>query len=167
MTVMKIYLNDLKRISTRRDYPVSIDRYDIEDNIYLRRLENVEGYIAFYYDHENDLRISYDLKGYMICPCALTLEDVEVPFEIQDDENVVHDENEEGFYLKDSLEIENMVYYIVLPEVPIKVVKNEKIEYPRGDGWVFVTEEELESSKKDEIDPRLQKLAEYRFEEDD
>lgn len=140
---------------------------EIGDNIYLRRLDNVEGVISFYYDSENDLHISYDLKGKMICPCAITLEDVEVPFELQDDENVVFDENEEGFYIKDSLEVENMVYYIVLPEVPIKVVKNEKIEYPRGDGWVFVTEEDLETSRKDEIDPRLQKLSEYRFEEDD
>lgn len=164
---MKIYLNDLKRISTRRDYPVSIDKMEISDNIYLRRLEAVEGVITFYYDYENDLHISYDLKGDMICPCAISLEDVEVPFELKDDENVVFDENEEGFYIRDSLDIENMVYYIVLPEVPIKVVKNEKIEYPRGDGWVFVTEEDLESSKKDEIDPRLQKLSEYRFEEDD
>ena len=32
---------------------------------------------------------------------------------------------------------------------------------------IRVTEEELESSKKEEIDPRLQKLSEYRFEEDD
>ncbi len=164
---MKIYLNDLKHISTRRDYPVSIDKMEISGNIYLRRLEAVEGVITFYYDYENDLHISYDLKGDMICPCAISLEDVEVPFELKDDENVVFDENEEGFYIRDSLDIENMVYYIVLPEVPIKVVKNEKIEYPRGDGWVFVTEEDLESSKKDEIDPRLQKLSEYRFEEDD
>jgi uncharacterized protein len=164
---MKIYLNDLRRISNRRDYPVSIDRMEIDDNIYLRRLEQVDGVISFYYDYENELHISYDLKGKMICPCAITLDDVEVPFALQDDENVVFDENEEGFYIKDSLEIENMVYYIVLPEVPIKVVKNEKIEYPRGDGWVFVSEEDLESAKKDEIDPRLQKLSEYRFEEDD
>ena len=164
---MKIYLNDLKCISTRRDYPVLIDKMEISDNIYLRRLEAVEGVITFYYDYENDLHISYDLKGDMICPCAISLEDVEVPFELKDDENVVFDENEEGFYIRDSLDIENMVYYIVLPEVPIKVVKNEKIEYPRGDGWVFVSEEDLESAKKDEIDPRLQKLSEYRFEEDD
>ncbi len=164
---MKIYLNDLNRISTRRDYPVSIEKMEIEDNIYLRRLENVNGVISFYYDYENELHITYELQGMMICPCAVTLEDIEVPFELKDDENVVNDENEEGFYLKDSLEIEDMVYYILLPEVPIKVVKNEKIEYPRGDGWVFVTEEDLESSKKDEIDPRLQKLSEYRFEEDD
>ena len=64
-------------------------------------------------------------------------------------------------------DIEKMVLYIVLPEVPIKVVKKEKIEYSRGDGWAFVSEKDYESSKKDEIDPRLQKLKEYRFEEDD
>ena len=64
-------------------------------------------------------------------------------------------------------EIEKIVLNIVFPEVPIKVVKNEKIEYSRGDGWSFVSEEDYESSKKDEIDPRLQKLKEYKFEEED
>ena len=63
--------------------------------------------------------------------------------------------------------IDRLVEYIVWPEVPIKVVKKEKIEYSRGDGWSFVSEKDYESSREDEIDPRLQKLMEYKVEEDD
>ena len=103
----------------------------------------------------------------MVCPCAISLEDVYVPFELSDDDKVVNRPEDEGFLLDSDRMIEDIVLYIVMPEVPIKVVKKEKIEYSRGDGWSFVSEEDYEASRKDEIDPRLQKLKEYRFEEDD
>ena len=54
-----------------------------------------------------------------------------------------------------------------VPKAGHTVVKNEKIEYSRGDGWVFVSEKDYELSKKDAIDPRLQKLQELKFKEDD
>ncbi|MCR4855660.1 MAG: DUF177 domain-containing protein [Erysipelotrichaceae bacterium] len=164
---MKIYLKDLVNMTSERVYPVNIDRYEVEDNVFLRRLEDVRGQIIFYYDASDKLHIDYSVEGKMICPCAISLEDVEVPFEVHEDELVVHKQSEDGFFLNENTELEDLVLYIILPEVPIKVVKKEKIEYSRGDGWVFVSEEDYEASKKDQIDPRLQKLKEYRFEEDD
>ena len=164
---MKIYLKDLFNIANEKCYPVSIDSYVVQDNVFLRRLENVTGEIVFYYDATDELRINYQLQGEMVCPCAISLEDVYVPFELSDDDKVVNKPEEEGFLLDCDRTIEDIILYIVMPEVPIKVVKKEKIEYSRGDGWSFVSEEDYEASRKDEIDPRLQKLKEYRFEEDD
>ncbi|MBR5341974.1 MAG: hypothetical protein IK151_08645 [Erysipelotrichaceae bacterium] len=163
---MKIYLKDLANIANEKVYPVHIERYEISDNVFLRRLEAVEGDISFYYDASDELRINYHITGQMVCPCAISLEDVYVPFDLSEDEKVVHKLDEEGFFIDESKEIEDMVLYIVLPEVPIKVVKKEKIEYSRGDGWAFVSEEDYESSSKDEIDPRLQKLKEWKVEEE-
>ena len=165
--LVKIYLKDLANIADEKVYPVDIVSYEVKDNLFLRRLENVEGDIAFYYDASDELRITYSLNGDMVCPCAISLEDVYVPFSLSDDEKVVNDPNGEGFFLNENKDLEDMVLYIVLPEVPIKVVKKEKIEYSRGDGWAFVSEKDYESAKKEEIDPRLQKLMEYRFEEED
>ena len=164
---MKIYLKDLFNIGNEKCYPVSIDSYVVQDNVFLRRLENVTGEIVFYYDATDELRINYQVQGEMVCPCAISLEDVYVPFELSDDDKVVNKPEEEGFLLDCDRTIEDIILYIVMPEVPIKVVKKEKIEYSRGDGWAFVSEKDYESSKKDEIDPRLQKFKEYRFEEDD
>ena len=164
---MKIYLKDLFNIANEKCYPVSIDSYVVQDNVFLRRLENVTGEIVFYYDATDELRINYQVQGEMVCPCAISLEDVYVPFELSDDDKVVNKPEEEGFLLDCNRTIEDIILYIVMPEVPIKVVKKEKIEYSRGDGWSFVSEEDYEASRKDEIDPRLQKLKEYRFEEDD
>ena len=164
---MKIYLKDLFNIANEKCYPVSIDSYVVQDNVFLRRLENVTGEIVFYYDATDELRINYQVQGGMVCPCAISLEDVYVPFELSDDDKVVNKPEEEGFLLDCDRTIEDIILYIVMPEVPIKVVKKEKIEYSRGDGWSFVSEEDYEASRKDKIDPRLQKLKEYRFEEDD
>jgi len=164
---VKIYLKDLFNIANEKCYPVSIDSYVVQDNVFLRRLENVTGEIVFYYDATDELRINYQVQGEMVCPCAISLEDVYVPFELSDDDKVVNKPEEEGFLLDCDRTIEDIILYIVMPEVPIKVVKKEKIEYSRGDGWSFVSEEDYEASRKDEIDPRLQKLKEYRFEEDD
>lgn len=163
---MKILLKDLMNIADEKIYKVSIDSYTIENNIFIRRLENVEGEIAFYYDASEKLRINYRITGDMICPDAITLEDVNVPFDLSLDDKIVSDETAEGFYLVRDMSIEEMALYIVFPEVPIKVVKNEKKEYSRGDGWSFVSEKNYESSRQDVIDPRLQKLKEYKTEED-
>ena len=163
---MKILLKDLVNIADEKTYEFDIDSYVVENNIFLRRIENVQGYISFFYDLCEELRVEYHLDGNMICPDAITLEDVEVPFELQDELKVVKKEDEDGFFLDHDMTIEEMALYLIGPEVPIKVVKNEKIEYSRGDGWSFVSEEDYESSREDEIDPRLQKLKEYKFEED-
>ena len=163
---MKILLKDLVNIADDKTYEFDIDSYVVENNIFLRRIEKMQGYISFYYDASDELRVDYHVGGNMICPDAVTLQDVEVPFELQEDEKVVRKEDEDGFYLASDMTMEEMALYLVGPEVPIKVVKNEKIEYSRGDGWSFVSEEDYESSREDEIDPRLQKLKEYKFEED-
>ena len=155
------------RLADIKKYDVSIDYYPVENNIFLRGLKDVGGNISFYYDGNDDLCIHYHLFGKMICPDALTLQDVDEDFEIKDDDKVVFDENSEGFFVRNAIELNDLVYYIVLPEVPIKVVKNKKIEYDRGDGWIYVSEQEYESQKEKEIDPRLQILSEYKFEEED
>ena len=164
---VKIFLKDLINISDQKVYPVGFKLIKAKDQTFLRRLENVEGDLTFYYDAADDLRCNYVLTGIMVCPDAITLEDVSIPFDIEEDEKVVNKPEEEGLLLDDDRELQEIVESIVFSEVPIKVVKNKKIEYSRGDGWSFVSEEDYESSKEDQIDPRLQKLKEYKFEEDD
>ena len=163
---MKIMLKDLVNIADEKVYEFNIDNLVVENNLFLRRIQNVEGYISFFYDASDELRTEYHIVGNMICPDAITLQDVEVAFDIEDEDKVVYKEDEDGFYMGCDMSMEEMALYLIGPEVPIKVVKNEKIEYSRGDGWSFVSEEDYKSSREDEIDPRLQKLKEYKFEED-
>lgn len=163
---MKITLRDLQLISNERVYPINIENKQIDNNMFIRSIKKAEGDITFYTDAVDELRVNYVLEGTMVCPCAITLEDVEVPFEISNDEVVVHKIDADGFYFKETMEDIDLAASIIIPEAPIKVVKNQKIEYSKGDGWSFVSEEDYKSSREDKVDPRLQKLKEYKFEED-
>ena len=119
---MKIQLRDLINIADEKVYPADIQRYAVADNVFLRRLENVKGDIVFYYDASDELRINYHLEGTMICPCAISLEDVSVPFDLSEDEKVVHKENEDGFYF---YEDKNNINEIIINNLGF-VYENEK-----------------------------------------
>ena len=149
------------------DIPYDIDYKAFENNPFLRAVKDVKSDIHIYYDLTDKLTADVAIDGTLVCPCALTLEDTDVPFSIDEQIHLSFKDEDDVYYVEDELDLEDFVMSFIFPIVPIKVVKNEEIEYPRGDGWVFVSEEDLESAKKDEIDPRLQKLSEYRFEEDD
>ena len=65
----------------------------------------------------------------------------------------------------DVVELLPVIFQLILMEVPLKVVKKGLKQYPKGDGWEVVKEEDYELSKKDEIDPRLAKLKEFKLED--
>ena len=54
----------------------------------------------------------------------------------------------------------------ILMEAPLQVTDVDPQDYPSGDGWRVITEEEYESSKKNAIDPRLAKLQEFKEEKE-
>ena len=161
ITLNKIVNNDCLNLDI--DFSV----FEFKDDPYVRRIENVFGYIDFYHDSIDQLRIEYQLEGNFICPCAITLEDVEVPFNVSDDDYVTFDENKDGFYIFGDMSLEELVVFILTPEIPIKVVKNDKIDYSIRGEFAFVRDDDYISLEKDDIDPRLQKLKDYKFEEDD
>ena len=58
-----------------------------------------------------------------------------------------------------------VIFQQILIEIPLKVVKPEIKEYPKGDGWKVIREEDLKAEKEREIDPRLAKLREFKAED--
>ena len=164
---MKITRRELLNIQGRKEYDYHMDQEIFRDDPFLRMLENVDARIVLYYDALDELHASVDISGNMVCPCAITLEDVRVPFEISDDTRLSFIDEEDSYFIEKELDVWELCLSFILPEVPIKVVKSDEIEYPRGDGWRVMTEEAYEESKKQEIDPRWAKLKEYKFDEED
>ncbi len=158
---MKIAIRDLRE---EKSYPVDIKEIVIENNLYIRRIIDIKGDIAFYYNDNDKLTIDYQLDGIMVCPDAYTLEDVDVPFELEEVEEICFKEDEEGFLFKDQMTLEELLRNIVLPEVPIMVEKSKKRVYDSGDGWSCMSEEDFQNSGKDKIDPRWEKLMTYKEE---
>jgi uncharacterized protein len=132
----------------------------------LNSLEDCDVSGTVFYDDEIDVvEIELHVEGIMICPCAITNEDVEVPFDLDSFEvfkfSKTKDENIHQV-AGETLDLYPIIFQLILSEVPIKVVK-DNVEYPKGKDWEVLTEAEYEEEKGKEIDPRLAKLKQLKF----
>ena len=135
----------------------------------IRGLQDVTVSGNVHYDTASErVFADLDIEGVMIVPCSITLEDVEYDFHTKSLEVFSFDkvDDEDVHEVKgDVVELLPVIFQLILMEVPLKVVKKGLKQYPKGDGWEVVKEEDYELSKKDEIDPRLAKLKEFKLED--
>lgn len=164
---MKISKVDLIRLNEDRYEAFEIDYLPFENNPYLKALKDVEVDIVIYRDYSDRLKTEVKTSGIMVCPCAITLEDVEVDFDLEEEVILSFEDEDDVYFVDKELDLKELILSFILPEVPIKVVKNEKIEYPNGDGWRVMTEDAFLESKAEAIDPRWEKLKEYQWDEEE
>ena len=124
---------------------------------------HVTGHVSL--DTKNrQLYVDFKVKGQMILPCAVSLEDVDYPFEIdstaifafykpQDDEDVIE-------VKRDTVELTPVIFQEIMMDVPMRVVKDGATLKTKGNGWKVLNEED-EREDEDYIDPRLAKLKDY------
>ncbi|NBK97381.1 MAG: DUF177 domain-containing protein [Erysipelotrichia bacterium] len=137
---------------------------------HLRGLRDIEVSGEIHYDTHSDLATcDFEVEGVMIVPCSITNEDVDYPFacdahqlfafhKVSKDEDIIETKG-------DIVELMPTIFQTIILEVPLKVVKEGIKEYPKGKGWEVIREEDYTQKKKDEIDPRLAKLREFKVEE--
>ena len=172
---MRISNRDLKTLNDEKVYQENIEKISFDDYPYLRSLEDIEAEIIIDRDMIDRLIAHVRVIGKMICPDAMTLQDVMVPFEIEDDSILYFDdidaeridEEENAYCVIDGLDTIDFLLSFILPEVPIKVVSEEKKEYPKGDGWKVMTEAEFEESRKAKRDSRWDILRDLEIGKED
>lgn len=110
------------------------------------------------------LYVDFNVKGQMILPCAVSLEDVDYPFEFDStaifafykpsvDEDVIE-------VKKSLVDLTPVVFSEIMMEVPMRVVKEGAILKNSGNGWKVLSEDDAKQDE-DYIDPRLAKLKDY------
>ena len=87
------------------------------------------------------LYVDLNIKGTMILPCAITLEDVH---EVK----------------KDIVDLTPVVFENIMLEVPMRVVKDDANIKSKGKGW-RILDNSTSDKDDDYIDPRLAKLKDY------
>ena len=109
------------------------------------------------------LYVDLNIKGTMILPCALTLEDVDYPFDIDSTEvfsfekpDPLEDVHEAK---KDVVDFTPVVFSNIMLEVPMRVVKDDANIKESGKGWKILDGQE--DNDEEYIDPRLAKLKDY------
>ena len=85
------------------------------------------------------LYVDLNIKGTMILPCAITLEDVEYPFEINSTEVFAFEKPDplEDVHevKKDIVDLTPVVFENIMLEVPMRVVKDDANIKSKGKGW--------------------------------
>nr|WP_281378210.1 YceD family protein [Catenisphaera adipataccumulans] len=110
------------------------------------------------------------MDGTFIVPDSISLEDLEVAFDttsqvtysfdpIEDD-----DDDEIIVVKKDTIDLNPEIFQAVLYEVPMSITRVPRDQYPKGDGWQVLSEND--EPDEDEIDPRWEKLKEFKLDDD-
>lgn len=124
---------------------------------------------AFYERETSQFIVDVRLSGVMVVPCAISLKPVDLDFSIRYSENFAFDlkvADEFESIPVEGDEVDLLPYFMdaIVAEIPLKVIHPDLTEYPKGEGWEVMTEEAYQEAKKQEIDPRLAILKDYKFE---
>lgn len=111
--------------------------------------------------------IDLHIEGVMLCPDAITNEEIEVPFETDTQEFYSFEEtdsNDESVRIvtDEVIDLTPAVIDAIYLEIPLQATEAKPEDYPSGEGWRIISEEDYEKSRKERIDPRLAKLKEFK-----
>ncbi len=150
------------------DEDIEIDASAFANNSRINSVKDVHvsghGYLD---EEENRFYVQLNVSGTMLVPDAITNEEIEYPFETDSDETYVFEEVEEDgvrFVTNEVIELLPAIIDDIMLEVPLQVTNASEGDYPSGDGWRVITEEEYQKSQGQRIDPRLAKLKEFKEE---
>ncbi len=112
------------------------------------------------------LNLHLNLTGTIVVGCDITGVDVDLDIESEADEVFSFNREQEDIDIVksngDKIELLPTIFQMILMEIPIKVVKPGKIDYPKGDGWEVISEEDYRKLKENRVDPRLAILQDYK-----
>ena len=96
------------------------------------RLEDVSVHGKAIINYEDEIELDLDLSGKMYLPCAISVEEVEVPFATKIEEIIGENNINNNFYL----DLSDILWENIVLEIPIKVVKEGvQLETSSGKGW--------------------------------
>ena len=153
---------------------ISIDEWiSVEDNDFLRHTQvksipevHITGTLQF--DQSSLVFSDLELDGVMIVPDSITLEDLEVIFDTTSQvtysfDPVTQDDDEIIVVKKDTIDLNPEILQAVIYEAPMHITNCPRDQYPKGDGWQVLSDQD---PKEDKIDPRWAKLNEFKMDDD-
>ncbi len=150
----KLNNNLIKEIKINNQLEISKDKLSNTDILSLLNVK-VNGTIK---KNNIDIILSLTISGIMKLPCAITLEEVSHPFEIELNGNLndLIEENEQQIKKNENtIDIFPIIWENILVEIPMKVLSEKSKNYKaEGKGWKLITD--LENKSK--INPELEKL---------
>lgn len=142
-----LIINTTTQINIDQNFEIS---QELINPTIIRNLNNLHIQAQITKNYAEEYNIIGTLKGNMILPDDLTLEDVSIPFDININENFTENEenNENNLrIIRNRLDILPFLWQNIVVEIPLKITseksRNIKLE---GNGWRLITDEEPKKS---------------------
>jgi len=151
---------------------IGIEENDLLHHTQVKSIPKVHVTGDLQYDGSTLVYSNLELEGVMIVPDSITLEDLEVEFDTESHEiysfsPIKEEENEEDIIVvkKDTIDINPEVFQAVIYEAPMSITRLPREQYPKGNGWLVISDQD-KVEKEDKIDPRWEKLSEFKLDDD-
>lgn len=146
------------------DFDFSISKEVCEPFIYLNEVSDVHvSGIMRYDEHSDVLMVTASIEGDFQVPCAITFENLFVPFSLEAYEEFnlfkADGESDDQFVKGHSIDLTKWLEDVIILSAPLSVVKEDLTDLPSGDGWEIVVDE---STLEKPLDPRLAILKDYK-----
>ena len=114
----------------------------------LIKLDNVKISGELFKNSLGNIELNVEVEGVMVLPCAITLNPVDFPFNIEicgEIGELTADFEENSTNFQNTIDILPIIWENILMEIPMRVVspnlKDSDMNI-KGDGWTFTTSEE-------------------------
>ncbi len=147
---------------------IAVEENDLLHHTQVKSIPEVHVTGTLQFDHRSLVFSDLNLDGVMIVLDSITMEDLEVAFDTKSQETYSFDpikENDEDIIVvkKDTVDINPEIFQAIIYEAPMSITRLPRDQYPKGDGWQLLSDQDKEEPK---IDPRWEKLNDFKLDDD-
>ena len=147
---------------------IAVEENDLLHHTQVKSIPEVHVTGTLQFDHRSLVFSDLDLDGVMIVLDSITMEDLEVAFDTKSQETYSFDpikENDEDIIVvkKDTVDINPEIFQAIIYEAPMSITRLPRDQYPKGDGWQLLSDQDKEEPK---IDPRWEKSNDFKLDDD-
>lgn len=150
---------------------IAIEENDLLHHTQVKSIPEVHVTGTLQFDGSTLVFSDLDLNGTLIVLDSITDEDLDVAFDTKSQETysfvpVKQEECNEDIIVvkKDTIDINPEVFQAILYEAPMSLTRLPRSQYPKEDGWQLLSDQD---ERKPSIDPRWEKLNEFKLDEDE
>ncbi len=148
---------------------IAVEENDLLHHTSVKTIPEVHVTGTLDFDGKSLVSSDLELDGTMIVSDSITDEDIEVQFDTTSQQTYsfvpVEDAEDQEIIVvkKDTIDINPEIFQAILYEAPMSITRLPRDQYPKGDGWQLLSDQDKEEPK---IDPRWEKLKDFKLDDD-
>ncbi len=148
---------------------IAVEENDLLHHTSVKMIPEVHVTGTLDFDGKSLVSSDLELDGTMIVSDSITDEDIEVQFDTTSQQTYsfvpVEDAEDQEIIVvkKDTIDINPEIFQAILYEAPMSITRLPRDQYPKGDGWQLLSDQDKEEPK---IDPRWEKLKDFKLDDD-